>query len=334
LVSPESGTMYRKFFDALKLKVLGLTATPIRMKRYNFPLPHAKICMLDRMRPKFFSEYIHITQIYEMKENKYFADIDYFSFDFDESKLHINTTGGDYTETSISLSLMANSTLQKIANLYFDIKRKDRIKHILIFVESIKSAFELQKLIGLHNCSVVTGKTNKKERAETLKLFKDGMLNAVINVGVLTTGFDFTALDCIIGARPTMSLGLYYQIIGRGVRPHLNKEKCYVFDFVGNFKRFGKVENLSIEKRDGLWCIHNGERILTNLDISGKDLDVFDRLDKTTDSTQLMPFGKYKGQELNIIPNSYWTWFMKEIQKNKYNKFIFDYIENNVLITK
>ena len=50
LVSPSDGTMYKKFFGALKLKVLGLTATPIRMKRYNFPYPHSKLCMLDRMQ--------------------------------------------------------------------------------------------------------------------------------------------------------------------------------------------------------------------------------------------------------------------------------------------
>jgi DNA repair protein RadD len=335
LVSPDENTMYKKFFDSLKLKVLGLTATPIRMKRYNFPIPHAKICMLDRMRPKFFNEYIYITQISEMKENKYFADIDYFSFDFDESKLMINSTGGDYTERSISLSLMSNSVLQKITNLYNDICCKGIIKHILIFVESIESAFELQKMIGINNCGVVTGSTPKKERADTLKLFKDGRLKCVANVGVLTTGFDFPELDCIIGARPTMSLGLYYQIIGRCVRPHPNKIKAYVFDFVGNFKRFGKVDNLIIEKKENLWCIHNGEKILTNNDISGRDLDVYNQYDKSKDvDTNLMTFGKYKGQELKSIPNSYWDWFLKEIQKNKYNQFIFNFIEQNILITK
>jgi DNA repair protein RadD len=332
LVSPEEGTMYKKFFDSLKLKVLGLTATPIRMKRYNFPVPHAKICMLDRMRPKFFNEYIHITQISEMKENKWFADIDYFSFDFDESKLMINSTGGDYTERSISVSLMQNSVLQKITSLFHDICNKGVIKHILIFVESIESATELQKLIGNHNCGLVTGTTNKTERANTLKLFKEGILKAVVNVGVLTTGFDFPELDCIIGSRPTMSLGLYYQIIGRCVRPHPNKVKSYVFDFVGNFKRFGKVDDLIIEKKDNLWCIHNGIRILTNNDISGRDLDIYNQFDKPKDDIKLMTFGKYKGQELSSIPNFYWTWFVKEIQKNKYNQFIFEYIEKNVLV--
>ena len=42
LVSPKDETMYNKFFTALNLKVLGLTATPVRMKRYNFPYPHVK----------------------------------------------------------------------------------------------------------------------------------------------------------------------------------------------------------------------------------------------------------------------------------------------------
>jgi DNA repair protein RadD len=340
--------LYKKFFDSLKLKVLGLTATPVRMKRYNFPVPHAKICMLDRMRPRFFSEYLHITQISEMKENKFFAELEYFDFKFDASFLRLNSTGGDYTTHSINTSLKENSVLRQISNLFDSICTKGVIQHILIFVESIESAFDLQKMIGVNNCGVVTGQTPKGERADILKSFKEGHLKAVANVGVLTTGFDFPELDCIIGARPTMSLGLYYQIIGRCVRPHSNKQKAYVFDFVGNYRKFGKVEDLVIEKKNNLWVIHNGQTVLTNNDISGGGRDEVDKLKNAVVDLQndlfdqgnvtiydpVINFGKYKAQKCSEVPVSYLKWMHENFTRNKYNEQIFIYIEKNVLIQK
>lgn len=332
LVSPSEGTMYQKFFEKLNLKVLGLTATPIRMKRYNFPVPHAKICMLDRMRPRFFSEYLHITQISEMKENNWFSDIEYFNFEFKEDQLKINSTGGDYTERSINLALKANDTLNNILKLYNGIKAKGIIKHILIFVESIESATELQKMIG-YECGFVSGDTPKIERSDTLNKFKKGILKAVVNVGVLTTGFDFPQLDCIISARPTMSLGLYYQIIGRCVRPSTGKSKAYVFDLAGNHKKFGRVEDFIIEKKENKWVIHNGTNILTNTDISGENRDVNEFEPKESD-VQLMKFGKYKDKPLNEIPVYYLKWVYDNIDRNKYNESLFKWIEKEILIQK
>jgi len=318
LVSPDDSAMYKKFFSQLKLKVLGLTATPVRMKRYNFPYPHAKICMLDRMRPRFFSEYLHITQISEMKQNGYFSELDYYDYKFDESKLQLNTTGADFTTNSISFALKESRTINQVIELYNSIVNKSVIKHILIFIDSIDNAEYLAKSI---NSKVITGNTNKKERESILSDFKSGKIKSVVNVGVLTTGFDFPELDCIIMARPTMSLALYYQIIGRAVRPHENKKKAYVFDFVGNFKRFGKVEDLVIEEINGNWCINNGTRILTNTSISEE---------KLIDEPIIITFGKYSGTEIKNVPIEYLKWYTENATKSKYNKFIFDYYKQEI----
>lgn len=327
LVSPSFGTMYKRFFDSLTLKVLGLTATPIRMKRYNYPVPHAKLCMLDRMRPKFFQEYIHITQIQELVEMGFFANLEYYQYDFDKSELRINSTGADFTEKSIEIALTANSTLEKISFLFN--KLENQAKHILIFVESVNSAHKLQQTLGADNCGLVKATMNKKEREGILKDFKSGKIKAVVNVGILTTGFDFPELDCIIMARPTMSLGLYYQIIGRAVRPHPAKEKAFVFDFVGNYEKFGKITDLVIEKKNNLWVIHNGKNILTNVDISEISLDT-----TAVDKIPEIHFGKYKGTPLPEIPVEYLKWLYDNVENNKYNKYIFDYVEQEILVEK
>ena len=91
------------------------------------------------------------------------------------------------------------------------------------------------------------------------------------NVGVLTTGFDFPELDTIVMARPTMSLAMYYQIVGRGIRPSEGKNGWFV-DMCGNVGRFGKVDDLELMEETpgrGTWCVYgrvSGERKqLTNI---------------------------------------------------------------------
>ena len=100
--------------------------------------------------------------------------------------------------------------------------------------------------------------------------FKERKFEVLTNCGVLTTGYDYPELDTIVIARPTMSLALYYQIIGRAIRPHPDKECAWVVDLCGNIQRFGKVEDLKLtESRPGLYavCSSSGgrERQLTNV---------------------------------------------------------------------
>ena len=96
-------------------------------------------------------------------------------------------------------------------------------------------------------------------------MFKSGRIKVVANVGVLTTGFDFPELDTIVLARPTRSLSLYYQMIGRGIRPCPNKVN-WVVDLCENFNRFGRVDDLKLAQiKPGIWAVFNGNRQLTNV---------------------------------------------------------------------
>jgi len=66
---------------------------------------------------------------------------------------------------------------------------------------------------------------------------------------VLTTGFDATNIDCIALVRPTMSPGLYYQMVGRGFRIHPDKENCLILDFGGNVMRHGPVDMIRTKNK-------------------------------------------------------------------------------------
>lgn len=96
--------------------------------------------------------------------------------------------------------------------------------------------------------------------------FKDSRIRVVVNVGVLTTGFDYPELDTIIMARPTKSLSLWYQIVGRAIRPSPKKDKGWIVDLCGSLKRFGKVEDLRlVETKPNLWQVQSKGRQLTNI---------------------------------------------------------------------
>ena len=114
---------------------------------------------------------------------------------------------------------------------------------------------------------MVPGETTKANRETTLRLFKEGKIPVVVNVGVITTGFDYPELDTIVMARPTMSLALWYQIVGRAIRPHPDKVSGWVVDLCGNIKRFGEVKDLKLEVPSGrgLWKVTSKGRQLTNI---------------------------------------------------------------------
>lgn len=90
----------------------------------------------------------------------------------------------------------------------------------------------------------IFGSTPKERREEVLRDFKEGRIRCVVNVGVLTTGFD-SVIDLLAILRPTKSAGLYVQIMGRGTRIAPWKKDCLVLDFGGNIERHGPINRVS-----------------------------------------------------------------------------------------
>lgn len=75
------------------------------------------------------------------------------------------------------------------------------------------------------------------ERRRILRALEAGRLKVVTNAAVLTEGWDFPALSCIIQARPTKSRGLYVQIVGRSLRPYPGKDDALILDVTGSSER-------------------------------------------------------------------------------------------------
>lgn len=269
--------------------------------------------MLDQMQPKFFKKYLHITQIQEMVDKRYFTPIKYHIRKYNDKGLLLNTSGTDYTLDSMESVFLENGT-DRIIKKILEIKT---INHFIIFMPSVEKAYELQEKIP--QSSVLESGTDKNERKRIIDQFKAGIIKTIINVNILTIGFDYPALDGIIMARPTGSLALYYQMIGRLVRVLEGKKIAHVFDLTNNVKKFGKVEDLLIKKVNGKLNIYSKNRLLTGVDIFANK-----RVPK-------MIQGKYKDVPLNEIPKTYLKKWVKITRKNKYNTHLIDFINKNLI---
>jgi Helicase conserved C-terminal domain len=100
------------------------------------------------------------------------------------------------------------------------------------------------------SAETVTGDTPVPERDGILAAFKAGRLRCVTNANVLTTGFDAPGTDLIALLRPTKSVGLYVQMVGRGTRLAEGKDDCLVLDFAGNTARHGPIDTVDGRKKE------------------------------------------------------------------------------------
>ena len=268
LVNPKEG-MYRDFLSMLRCKVLGLTATPYRLSSSRDFGTMLKF--ITRTRPCVFSEVIYQVQISTLLDMGYLAKLKYFELPppcWNESRLKRNTTGADYTDKSVIQEYERTDLygwlVQIVNRLLHNRKTGIRRKGILVFTRFLKEAEQLTRSIP--GTAIVSGDTPKETRETILRQFKAGEIPVVANVGVLTTGFDYPELDTIVMARPTMSLALWYQIVGRAIRPHPSKECGWIVDLCGNVNRFGEVKDLRlIDGGGGKWAVWNKERQLTNV---------------------------------------------------------------------
>ena len=268
LVNPKEG-MYKKFFEVVNCKILGLTATPYRLSSsQEFG---AMLKFITRTRPAIFKEVIYHVQVSTLLDMGYLSKLNYYPMNptgWNELNLKVNTTGADYTDRSVQreyeridfYSFLVHIVQRLVNNQKTGIKRKG----ILVFTRFLKEAERLTYSIS--GCAIVSGDTPKGEREKILEAFKAGEISVVANVGVLVCGFDYPELDTIVLARPTMSLALYYQIVGRAIRPHKDKETAWFVDLCGNINRFGKVEDLRLfDSGNGKWAVFSNGRQLTNI---------------------------------------------------------------------
>lgn len=264
------GGMYEEFIHAVPRKVVGLTATPFRLGRGADGMSMLKF--LTRTKPRIFSKVLYCCQVSELLAKGYLSELSYYDLTaINLEMVKTNSTGADYDEKSLKLEYERSGFYDKLAITTLRVlKPKSGVprKGVLVFTRFTEEADNLvEKLMvkGIR-AAIVTGETPKREREEILEQFKEGEIKVVANVGVLTTGFDYPELDTVIMGRPTKSLSMWYQCVGRAIRPYKGKVG-WVIDLGGTYRRFGAVSDLKIDCPPGStkWAVFSRGRQLTNV---------------------------------------------------------------------
>jgi DNA repair protein RadD len=317
----------RRFVDGIKAThILGLTATPLKLQtNMGETGPYSKLVMLtNRSKHGVFFKYIlHVSQIQDIVKLGYWTPLVYQSYDFDTGALVYNSSGAEYTSDSIARSYenqnIGDKIVKKVAEL------QDR-KSILVAVPTIEQATNLAKRIP--QAAVVHGGTLKGERDRIIQEFRNQQIRVIVQVNVLTVGFDYPELDCLITGRPTASISWWYQFVGRGTRIHELKKDCIVVDFVGSVERFGKVEELYYKDTGNEeWELFGeGTKQITGIPMHEIGIHLeggINLSEKVNEEGELekvyMTFGKYSGKPVASIPPYYRKWLLDNITWGPWN---------------
>lgn len=320
----EADSMLGRFLkDSGITHVLGITATPVKLQtnRDRDEQTFSKLVMLTSRSKKgnFYKDIIHVGQVQEMVRLGFWSPLLYETASFDDSLLVFNSSKSEYTEDSVQRAYDANGGTQGITDT---LDKHPERKHVLSFVPSVQDAIDLSQRYP--NSGVIYGEQDKREREQTVARFRSGEIRVLFNVRVLSTGFDFTGIDCIVLGISTASIALYYQIIGRGTRIDPEKRDCLISDLGGNVERFGRVEDIVFEK-GRLWRMFGtGGRLLSGIPIH--DIGKYSREDTQAIDAQkvapieVMPFGKYQGERIANIPLNYRQWMIRSFDWNARNE--------------
>ncbi|RYZ57024.1 MAG: DEAD/DEAH box helicase [Proteobacteria bacterium] len=236
-VSIEEDTQYAQVIKRLRLInpslcVLGLTATPYRLGLgWIYQFNHRGLMRTSEQR--FFKKCIYDLTLSYMIQNKYLTppikiDSPVASYDF--SSLKLKGESFKLSEIEHVLKDQERVTPGIIANIIE--MARDRAG-VMIFTSSVRHAEEIMTHLPSELSAMVVGDTASHERDLIIKRFKEKNLKFLVNVSVLTTGFDAPHVDLIAILRPTESVSLYQQIVGRGLRLAPGKKDCLILDYTG-----------------------------------------------------------------------------------------------------
>lgn len=249
----KTGGMFDQLLKGIgSSKVYGLTATPFKLvqeKKYDFKKRQVHIYGVLKMLTQLgFDDIIYAVSTKDLTEWGYLSTLQYEnSFDL-SANFSLNSDKKIMSDFDLVLSLSGLDKLMPVLNSL------DQFKSTIVFCPSVSTAMKLASCVTGISTAFVSGETPAKERAAILRAFLIGDIRVIFNCEVLTTGFDHPGIDCIVLARPTKSLSLYLQMIGRGSRIAPGKARCTIFDITGTSKFLGKINDIKVTRR-----IDNGE---------------------------------------------------------------------------
>jgi len=239
LIPKTDGTRYNKFLSDLRVcnrgvKVVGLTATPYRLDSG----------WLHEGDNAIFDGIAYDIPVADLMEQGFLAPVISKSGVKTIDLSNVGKRGGEYIESELA---KAASDPELVTETVAEIVRYGaERKAWLVFACGVNHAELLRAEFETHGieADVVTGADGMSARAKKIERFRRGGSKCLINVNVLTTGFNVPHVDLVAIVRATESTGLYIQIVGRGTRIAPGKENCLVLDYGDNVMRHGFIDQI------------------------------------------------------------------------------------------
>lgn len=234
----KTNTKYGRIFKAQKKAyVIGLTGTPWRLGNGNI-----------WGNEKFFTTISYNIGMRFLIEQRFLSD---YTFPKIKSKIdtsNIKSARGDFVNKELTAVSSTEDVVSNCIDTWVD-ESKNR-KCSIFFCCSIVHAKVVFKELKKRRVKAVYIDGATKDRDQMFRDIKNGEYDAIVNIGVMTTGFDAPIIDCVVMLRATQSASLYVQCIGRGLRLHPNKKDCLILDMAGNTTRFGSIESPKLKEDD------------------------------------------------------------------------------------
>lgn len=213
---------------------IGLTATPCRSD--------------GKALGTLYDELIEAATYTQLIEMGHLVRPRYFSVSEPDLR-KVRTTAGDFNQLDLNAVMNRSELVGDIVEHWM---KHAASRRTVVFATSIEHSVALAREFIAQGVSAehVDAGTPYKEREEIFGRFSSGITQVLTNCTLASVGFDLPELDAVVFARPTKSLGLYLQMLGRGLRPAGGKSDCLVLDHAGNVHRHGFVT----EER--YWTLH------------------------------------------------------------------------------
>lgn len=214
--------------------IIGLTATPCRSD--------------GKAMGSVYDEIIEVASVRELTDAGFLVPARYFSVSEPDLK-NVRTTAGDYNKADLD-GVMNKAALTGDIVEHFLAHAATR--RAAVFATSIAHSVALAQQFLTQGVAAehVDANTPQHDREAIFERFTNGRTQVLCNCTLASIGFDLPELDCVVFARPTKSLGLYLQMLGRGLRPAPAKQDCLVLDHAGNVHRHGFAAD------DRYWTLH------------------------------------------------------------------------------
>lgn len=220
------------------LRVVGLTATPYRLQGAAVP-----VCGPENVLTEIAFE----ARIPDLIREGYLSRLVSRAGELPDLK-GVHVRGGEYVEAELAARMDDAGLIARTAD---DLcaRAADR-RAWIVFCVNVGHAGHVREALEARGIAsgLVHAGTPPTEREAQIAAFQRGELRAMVNVNVLSEGFDAPHIDCVAMLRPTKSPGLYYQQVGRGLRLAPGKDDCLVLDYAGNVLEHGPVDEIRVRR--------------------------------------------------------------------------------------